>query len=316
MSQKTTALIISSLIIFATIIFLGARSISPEDSWICVDNEWIKHGRPDSPKPTSGCFYDKNAVGKDSDGKQVEKAEFSKEDEGINIFNLQPESKISSPYKFEGEARGTWFFEGSFTVKIIDNRGIDIGQGIATALGEWMTDDFVPFQGTADFLPGNSTEGFVIFMADNPSGLEDGNREMKIPVIFDKTLKQKVKVFFNNPQLDLRGSCEKTFPVERVIPKTQAVARAALEDLLKGPTELEEKAGYFSSINEGVKILNLTVSNGTARVDFDKTMEEGIGGSCLTAGIQSSVVETLKQFPSVKEVVISVEGQTEGILQP
>lgn len=27
----------------------------PEDSWICQDNQWIKHGNPRDPAPTSGC---------------------------------------------------------------------------------------------------------------------------------------------------------------------------------------------------------------------------------------------------------------------
>lgn len=27
----------------------------PEDDWICVDNEWIKHGNPSAPKPTTLC---------------------------------------------------------------------------------------------------------------------------------------------------------------------------------------------------------------------------------------------------------------------
>ncbi|MBU1110402.1 hypothetical protein KKB83_02205 [Patescibacteria group bacterium] len=27
----------------------------PEDSWICVDEQWVKHGFPSYPKPETGC---------------------------------------------------------------------------------------------------------------------------------------------------------------------------------------------------------------------------------------------------------------------
>jgi len=26
-----------------------------EDTWICVDNQWVKHGNPNAPMPLTGC---------------------------------------------------------------------------------------------------------------------------------------------------------------------------------------------------------------------------------------------------------------------
>jgi hypothetical protein len=26
-----------------------------EDAWICVDNQWVKHGNPSSPMPLTAC---------------------------------------------------------------------------------------------------------------------------------------------------------------------------------------------------------------------------------------------------------------------
>ncbi len=126
-----------------------------------------------------------------------------------------------------------------------------------------------------------------------------------------------VKVFFGNSILDPEVlDCKKNFPVERVIPKTLAVGRAALEELLKGPTESEKAKGYFTSINPGVKIQSLTIENGVARVDFNEQLEFQVGGSCRVAAIVSQIRETLKQFPTVDEVIISIDGRTEDILQP
>ncbi|MDP3052980.1 MAG: hypothetical protein Q8N22_03490, partial [bacterium] len=42
----------------------------------------------------------------------------------------------------------------------------------------------------------------------------------------------KVKIYFNNSNLDPEASCNKVFAVERYISKTPAVGQAALEELL------------------------------------------------------------------------------------
>jgi len=125
-----------------------------------------------------------------------------------------------------------------------------------------------------------------------------------------------VKVFFNNDRMDPEFSCNKVFPVEREILKTQAVARAALTELLKGPTEAEKAQGFFTSINPGVKIQELTIENGVARVDFDSQLEFQVGGSCRVSAIRAEITQTLKQFPTVSSVIISIDGRTEDILQP
>jgi spore germination protein GerM len=126
-----------------------------------------------------------------------------------------------------------------------------------------------------------------------------------------------VKVFFGNSKLDPEIlDCKKNFSVERMIPKTEAVGRAALEQLLAGPTDEEKAEGYFTSINPGVVIQSLTIENGVAKVDFNEQLEYQVGGSCRVAAIASQIRETLKQFPTVSDVVISINGRTEDILQP
>ena len=131
-----------------------------------------------------------------------------------------------------------------------------------------------------------------------------------------KEEKITLKIFFNNSKLDPEFSCNKVFPVEREVPKTLAVAKAALEELLKGPTDDEKSQGFFTSINTGVKIQSLKVENGTAKVDFDEQLEFQVGGSCRVSAIRAQITQTLKQFPTVKDVIISIDGRTEDILQP
>jgi spore germination protein GerM len=116
--------------------------------------------------------------------------------------------------------------------------------------------------------------------------------------------------------LDPEFSCNKVFPVEREIIKTEAPARAALEELLKGATDKEKSEGFFTNINPGIKIQKLTIQEGTAKVDFDEQLEFRVGGSCRVAAIRAQITQTLKQFPSVQNVIISIDGRTEDILQP
>ena len=105
-------------------------------------------------------------------------------------------------------------------------------------------------------------------------------------------------------------------PVSRDVPATPAVGRAALGELLKGPTAEEKARGLSMPIPEGVRLLSLRIVDGTAYADFDRRLEEGVGGSLRVMTIRRSIELTLKQFSTVQRVVISIEGRTEDILQP
>ena len=60
---------------------------------------------------------------------------------------------INSPLSITGEARGTWFFEATFPVVLTNWDGLIIAEGYATAQGDWMTEEFVPFTAELEFVP-------------------------------------------------------------------------------------------------------------------------------------------------------------------
>lgn len=96
---------------------------------------------------------------------------------------------IASPLVVRGEARGNWFFEATFPVILTDWDGRIIAQSYAQAEGEWMTENFVPFEGKIEFEnPENigefSRRGALIFKKDNPSGLPQYDDALEIPVRF------------------------------------------------------------------------------------------------------------------------------------
>lgn len=93
----------------------------------------------------------------------------------------------------------------------------------------------------------------------------------------------------------------------RTIPATRATARAAMEQLLSGPSVADQGYGLGTAIPAGTKLLGLTIEGGTARVDLSK--EFGAGGGTLSVTMRlAQVVYTLTQFPSVERVVFLMEG--------
>ncbi|MDP2664806.1 MAG: GerMN domain-containing protein [bacterium] len=244
-------------------------------------------------------------------GNELEKANL------IRVFTPRPNQTIYSPLVVQGEARGTWFFEASFPVRLFDGNGKEIALGIAQAQDEWMTESFVPFKTKLIFENPETATGTLVLEKDNPSGLPENADELRVPIRFDLSQNTMgVQVFFSSNQLDPEVSCNKVFVVQRTIAKTQAVARAALEELLKGTNESEKARGFFTSLNSGVQVQELTIENKVARVDFNEQLEFQVGGSCRVSAIRAQITETLKQFPTVNSVIISVNGRTEDILQP
>lgn len=53
--KKIITIIIAVVVIAAVWFFIGFVIGGPEDDWICVDGEWVKHGAPSAPMPTEPC---------------------------------------------------------------------------------------------------------------------------------------------------------------------------------------------------------------------------------------------------------------------
>lgn len=122
-----------------------------------------------------------------------------------------------------------------------------------------------------------------------------------------------LKVYFGRTG---SAECEDVTSISRVLPNTLAVGRTSLISLLAGPTANERAAGYTTAINSGVRLQSLTITNGVALADFSSDLSRGVAGSCRVQAIRSQITETLKQFPTVKTVVIAVEGKINGVLEP
>lgn len=102
----------------------------------------------------------------------------------IHVTSPSPNQVVASPLTITGEARGTWYFEASFPVKLLDGNGNQIAIAPAQAQSDWMTENFVPFSVTLTFAQPSTPTGTLVLEKDNPSGLPEHAAQITIPVQF------------------------------------------------------------------------------------------------------------------------------------
>jgi hypothetical protein len=303
-------IIAALLVLLGALAFVLSRDDNDQVATIASFEQCQEAGYPIAESYPARCKVPNGPSFTEDIGNELEKNNL------IKVESPRPNQTISSPVQIKGEARGNWYFEASFPARLVDANGKELAIIPVQAKGEWMTTEFVPFDTTMTFPTPTTATGKLILEKDNPSGLPENDDQLIIPVKFANYSADKmtVKVFFGNSTSG--AECEKVTSVQREIAKTTAVGKAAIEELLKGPTAQETASGFNTSINSGVKINSLVIQNGTAKIDFSEELDQNIGGSCRVAAIRAQITETLKQFPTVNQVVISVNGRTEDILQP
>ncbi len=99
----------------------------------------------------------------------------------------------------------------------------------------------------------------------------------------------------------------KVATAHRRVPPTQAVARAALTQLIAGPDTTDRAAGLTTVIRPEATLAGLGVANGGATVTLSPDI--GRGYNDVTAEqATAQVVYTLTQFPTIQKVRIGTTG--------
>jgi hypothetical protein len=103
--------------------------------------------------------------------------------EVIRVTQPLPGAAVTSPLEVRGEARGTWYFEANFGLSLRGPDGAELAAGFATAQGDWMTEDFVPFTASLEFdLPAPAGAALLVLEKANPSGLAEHDAALLVPV--------------------------------------------------------------------------------------------------------------------------------------
>lgn len=235
----------------------------------------------------------------------------------LTIEDIKKDDTVEIGTVIKGSITGSWYFEGEFPVRVLNSNMEIVDTLIAHAKDDWMTDENVPFELELNFDIQQEQYITLRFEKSNPSGLEENSDYIDFTIkVKPKKESLTVKVYFPNTKMGSTDDCSLVYPLNRKIPYTQAVGRAALNELFNGITQEEKEDGYFTNLNTGIQIQSITIQNGIAKVDFNQKLQEGIGGSCKVTSIRAQIEKTLLQFPTVNTVIISIDGQSEDILQP
>lgn len=221
--------------------------------------------------------------------------------------------KIKSPLIIKGKARGDWFFEAQFIAEIYDIHDIFLGRAILTAKEDWMTENFVPFEGELTFVPPSTSLGKIRFFNANPSGLPENQKIFEMPVQFEEMPYQKVLLYYYNPEKDKdetgNTKCSKDglVAIEREIPVSKTPIQDTINLLLKGkenltPSDLAQGITTEYPL-EGFSLIEANLKeDGTLILKFNDPLNKTMGGSCRVAILWFQIEATAKQFPGVKKV--------------
>lgn len=247
--------------------------------------------------------------------------EIEKKQNLIKVDSLKEGDIVKSPLVITGQARGHWFFEASFPVKVIDADGKQLGVAAAQAKSDWMTENFVPFEAMVEFSAPTTNSGFVVLEKDNPSGLSQNADELRIPVNFEIRGEQRpVKLYYYNPAKDKDESgnvmCSKQglVEVERQMLVTKTPIQDVIKLLIQGQLKDQEKVeGIETEFPlEGVELKGASLKDGVLTLEFLDPNNKTSGGSCRAGILWNQIEATAKQFSEVQ----SVKFIPEDIFQP
>ena len=232
------------------------------------------------------------------------------EQNAICVASAVTDMLLTNPITVTGTAIA---FENQFSWKIADANGNVIEQGnvMANAPDAGQSGDF-QIRSFYASLPHTAIGTLVLFEASAKDG--QPIHQLTIPVKLPTTTRIS-KIALPVAQSATQTDCGKVAVVEVPIVATKLPIEASIQRLL-APIDPEETQGYKSVIPAGTKLISLVVGSGTATAVFSPELDS-MGGSCGVSMIRAEIETTLKQFSSVKKVVISVEGKSpDTSLQP
>lgn len=102
----------------------------------------------------------------------------------ITIYSPSSNATVASPLAVIGEVPGNWSSEAQFPVKLVDKNGNTVAQTTGHVLGDWMTDQPVPFSAQLTYSSKPTGAGTLVLTKDNPSGQQANQDSVSIPITF------------------------------------------------------------------------------------------------------------------------------------
>lgn len=164
---------------FISLVFLAACSRAPAQPRVTSFAECEAAGYPIQESYPPVCVTPDGQSFTQDIGTELEYAD------EFMLDSPRPQTTITSPLTITGSARGSWFFEASFTAELYDANDALLGTAIVQATGEWMTTEFVPFTGTMTFRKPTTLTGTLKIKNANASGLPENEKVVLVPIKFE-----------------------------------------------------------------------------------------------------------------------------------
>lgn len=222
-----------------------------------------------------------------------------------NFICVDPEfaeTTLPSPFIVQGTGIA---FENTINWRLLDGNGtvLESGHVMADAPDVGQPGEF-EIRAFILFPPKTATGTFEVFEYSAKDGLPI--HVVKIPVRLPQET-MTVRGYFTVRPFD---DCSKVQASESDVVRSSLPVETSLRALLASKSEL-------SMIPADTRLISLKVAGGTATAVFSPELGNYGGGSCNVGAIRAQIETTLKQFSSVRDVVIIQEGKTaEETLQP
>lgn len=234
----------------------------------------------------------------------------------ITVQSPKGDTRIEgNGFLLKGTART---FENALSYRLTAGDGGVLAAGHLTSNGEMGS--FNPYSIRVTYRPGYHGGALLeVFQHSAKDGAEIDKVSIPIQIVGDKSGEENagemtLNVYFTNSGKGTSNDCRQVFPVARSTARTVAVAEIALRALVDGPTQTERKLGYGTALPAGTRVVSVTIAQGHATADFSAELGR-LSGSCTVTAARAQIEQTLRQFPTVKSVTISVNGKKEA-LQP
>ncbi len=104
--------------------------------------------------------------------------------ENVRVDSPRIGEAVSKTFRVVGEVRGNWTFEANLPMKVLDPSGEQIGVGFGMTTEDWMTTEFVPFEGKVE-VKDYTGPAKLVLMKDNPSGLPENDDSVEFDIIIE-----------------------------------------------------------------------------------------------------------------------------------
>ena len=167
----------------------------------------------------------------------------------------------------------------------------------------------------------NEDEAYDYCYTIKGEGYEDEAQAIASEIeLYEPSGKESFSLYYYNLEKDkeidesIPCSADAVLPVNREVPESMNKPAEALKMLLKGEiTEEEESKGFQTEFEPGkLELLSISISDGTATIEFEDDGGFTSGGSCRTGLLAAQIKKTLLQFDTIDKVVFL----NEAMFQP